>query len=159
SFQVNAPLGNVYLHVSTLNQTTNPLVVTSSALVANVATLRIEDGAYQPAGQTVTTAEASSFNMSGVAVSELDINAGTSTAVGLSISGPGDLNLGAVTSQQGDVSLTALGGSIFDATSGLAITVSANNVALAARDAIGASTDFLRIDSARRGPGLVTVDA
>ncbi len=159
SLRVTAPLGNVSLDVSTLNQTTSLLVVTSSALTGQVVNLRIEDGASQAAGQTGTMPEASTYDLNSVAASQLNINAGTTTAVDLTITAPGGLALGTVTSQFGEVSLTADGGSIVDATGGASVNLNANNITLAARDGIGSSGDVLKIDSARRGPGVVNAEA
>ena len=86
SLQATAPLGNVYLNVAALNQTTDPLVVTGSALTGNMVNLQIEDGASQTAGQTSTTPQASTYNLSGVAATQqLDVDAGTSTAVTVAI--------------------------------------------------------------------------
>jgi len=159
SLQATAPLGDVDLDVSALNLTNSPLAVTGSALTGKVVDLRIEDGASQLAGQSGTTQQATSFNLTGVATSQLNSSAGTSTAVDLTITGPGELDLGTVTSQYGDVSLTADGGAILDATGGRAVNVNANNITLAARDGIGTALDFLKIDSARRGPGVVSATA
>ena len=75
--QATAPLGNVYLNVAALNQTTDPLVVTGTALTGQTVDLGIEDGESQAAGQTTTTPQASTYNLGGVAATQqLDVDAG-----------------------------------------------------------------------------------
>lgn len=74
SFQATATQGDVYLDLSTLNQTMGPLVVTSSALTANLVSIRITGG---------TSPDGGSFDLDGVMASELDVDAGASTASAL----------------------------------------------------------------------------
>ena len=146
--------------MSRLNQTANPLVVTGSALTGQEVDLKIADGASQPAGQTTATPQASTYNLSSVAATQrLDVDAGTNTAVTVAITANGDLNVGTITSAEGDVSLTSTGGSIVDATGGTATNVSANNVTLDAGGSIGTASDPLTIDSAYSGTGLVNATA
>ena len=160
SLQATAPLGNVYLNVAALNQTTNPLVVTGSALTGQAVDLQIGDGESQAAVQTTTTPQASTYILSGVAATQqLDVDAGISTAVTVSLTGNGDLNVGTITSSQGDVSLTSTGGSIVDATGGTATNVNANTITLDAGGSIGTASDPLTIDSAYSGSGLVKATA
>lgn len=119
------------MNVSALNQTTNPLVVTSSDLTGQTVDLQIGDGASQTAGQTTTNPETSTYNLSGVAASqEIDAVAGRNTAVNVNITAPGNLNVGTVTSTEGDVGLTSTTGSILGTTGSTATNAIANNVTL-----------------------------
>ena len=153
ALEATAPQGNVYLNVSALNQTTNPLVVTSSDLTGQTVDLQIGDGASQTAGQTTTTPETSTYNLSGVAATQaIDAVAGRNTAVHVNITAPADLNVGTVKSTEGDVSLTSTNGSIFGAAGSTATNVIANKVTLSAPGGtIGTASQPFDIDSGYGG--------
>ncbi len=157
SFQATAPQGDVYLDLSTLNQTTAALAVTSAALTGRFVNLQIADGISQPAGQAAVP-EGSSYDLAGVAASQLDVRAGTRTAIALSITGPGDLDIGTITSPKGNVTLTA-GGSIADTTGDTQTNVKGATITLDAGGAIGSAADPFEIESAYSGPGLVNASA
>jgi hypothetical protein len=134
--------GDVYLDVSALNLTANPLTVSSTTLSGRVIDLRLEDG------QAATGPQAGAYHLGGVAASgELDVDAGGGTAVTLSFTAPGDLRVGTITSRNGDVSLTATAGSITDARGDGSVNVKGNNITLSAGP--GAANGIaLQIDSA-----------
>src|SRR5262249_17948860 len=102
--------GNAYLNLSALNLTNNALTVTGTSLAAPVIDLRIQDGQQRTTATGPLTEQASSYNFGGVSAgTELDADAGGSTAVNLSFTSPGDVPVGSVTSRLGDVRLTAAG--------------------------------------------------
>ena len=116
SLQATAPLGDIYLDLSALNETASspPVVVTGTALAGQLVNLRIEDGAHQAAGQTTPTPQASTYDLVGVSsVNPLVIQAGTTGVVNLSLTGTGNLDISSVTTYHGNISLTTgSGGSI-----------------------------------------------
>src|SRR5208337_3593469 len=96
-----------------------------------------------------------SYTFTNVAVTGmLNIDAGTSTAVALSVAATGDLPLGSVDSREGDVSVSA-SGSILDATGGLKTNLTGSTITIAAGSAIGSTSDYVKIDSSHSSPGLV----
>ncbi len=188
SLQASAA-GVDYLDISSLDETNDPLVVTGTALTGTTVDVRFEDGATTTTGQPAPTPWASAYDLSGVDASgQLNVQAGTSTAVSVSLSGPGDLNVGTVASALGDVSLTAAGsihlgtvtayygtvtldaqGGAIEAPAGNTTTsVIGVNVTLDASDFIGQGLDgeALRIDSSAAfagtfdasTPGPLTID-
>ena len=147
---------NEYLNLSALNLTSSPLSLSASALAAKVVSLRVQDGQQQQ-GNT-TAPQASTWNFAGVSAgTELDANAGSTTAVNLSFTSAGDLLVGSVLSDLGDVSLTA-GDAISNARTNGGSNVTADNITLTAGTTIGAGT-ALNIDSAHSAAGAVTADA
>src|SRR5262249_51347960 len=150
--------GNVYLSLAALNLTGNALVVSGTTLAGPVIDLRILDGQQQTTTNGPTTTQNSSYNFGGVSVTtQLDVDAGGSTAFNVSFTAPGDLPIDSVISRQGDVSLIA-GGAIRATRSGGAADVAANNITLTAGSTIGAGNVFL-IDSAHFAAGTVTATA
>ncbi|MFN9594068.1 MAG: hypothetical protein ACK56G_15340, partial [Pirellulaceae bacterium] len=75
----------------------------------------------------------------------------------------GDLRLGAIVANAGDVSLRASGkdAAIYDLVGGTLSTprIIGNSVTLVATAGIGTSSNFLEIDSSRQMPGVVTISA
>ena len=129
SLQASAPNGAVDLRVSALNNTTNALTVNGSALVAETVNLTIGDGTSQTIAAASPTATPSTYNLLGVTVSQVvNIQAGNSTAVTVNLTAPDYLPVGLITSAQGSLTLTATGGSIYNATG----TPFSNNVNLKA---------------------------
>src|SRR5262249_55000879 len=149
---------NAYLNLSALNLTNNALTVTGTSLAAPVIDLRIQDGQQRTTANGPLTEQASSYNFGGVSAgTELDADAGGSTAVNLSFTSPGGVPVGSVTSRLGAVRLTAAG-AIRAARPGGAPDVIANNVTLIAGSTIGAGNPLL-LDSAHRASGTVTATA
>ena len=110
-------------------------------------------------GASGTTPQNSVYTFTGVAASQqVNIDAGTSTAVNIALAAPGDLNVGTVTSRRGDVTLSAVG-SILDATADTATNVTGNNITLTAGGSIGTAADPLLIDASHVSPGLVDATA
>ncbi len=129
SLQASAPNGVVTLQVSALNNTTNNLTVNGSALVAETVNLTIGDGTSQTTAGAVPTETPSTYNLLGVTVSQaVNIQAGNSSAVTVNLTAPDYLPVGLITSAQGSLTLTATGGSIYNANG----TPFSNNVNLKA---------------------------
>jgi hypothetical protein len=110
SLTATAPNGNLYLDTSALNLTASPLAVTSPSIAAQSVDLFLGDGASQSPGQSGTTPQASAFDFDSIQVADpINIQAGTSTAVSVSVATPGDMDVGTIQSAFGDVTLTAAG--------------------------------------------------
>ena len=157
TFSASAAL-NDYLNLSALNLTSAALILGATELAGQTINLTIEDGEQQQ-GNTTTT-QLSTWNFNGVSTgTQLNANAGNTTAVNLSFTGSGNLLIGSILSVLGDVSLTSTDGAIDNARPGGGSNVTANTITLSAVTAtIGAGT-ALNIDSAHTAAGTVTADA
>ena len=88
---------------------------------------------------------------------EIDVSTPDTTPVSVSITSAGDLEVGTISSSEGDVSLTSTAGSVLDAFTDGATNVSADTIKFSAGGTVGTSADLLRIDSAYGGSGDVNV--
>ncbi len=140
-------LNGVYLNLSALNETAAAMTVDGTSLVGSTISIRIQDSQFQLAGKGTITSQGSSYTFdSVVAGTSLSIDAGTSTAVGLTISAPAGLPAGSIVSRHGDVSLTAITGAITDTTGNTATNVGGRNVTLNAGLGIGTAADYLEVN-------------
>ncbi len=140
---------NLDLSLSALNQTGQALLV-SGTLSAGVVDLYLADGK----SGTSTVPSAYAFN---VAASKVNADTTNSSAVNLTFTSAAhaDLDLGTITSRQGNVTLAA-GGSIVDASGGAGTNVVGALLSLTAGGSIGSANDPIRIDAGYSGTGGVT---
>ncbi|WP_193789043.1 hypothetical protein, partial [Zavarzinella formosa] len=138
--------GNIYLNLSATNmQNTDPVSVNNATFNAPLVDLLIAD-----------SGAGSAYSL-GVITGELNVDAGVSTPVDLSITATGDLPVGSVISRRGNVRLTA-GGAIITKRPGGATDLIGNNLTLVAGTTIGAASP-LAIVSSFTAPGVVNASA